>query len=250
MEKMSKSKKNVVDPDDLIERYGADTVRLFCLFAAPVERDLEWSDQGVEGASRFLHRLWRIVHACGARLGAADAEPVLERLAGRPLTLHRQTHRAIQKASDDIGARFHFNTAIAGTMELLNAASKFLEERGLDEPEGPVVMRAALRAAVLLLSPIVPHVAAELWEALGYTTALDFERWPAADERALVEEQVTIVVQVNGKLRARLVVPRTAAEEAVVKSALAEEGVRRHVDGRTVKKRVFVPDKLLNLVVD
>jgi leucyl-tRNA synthetase len=250
MEKMSKSKKNVVDPDDLIHRYGADTVRLFCLFAAPVERDLEWSDQGVEGASRFLHRLWRIVHASRARLGPADAAPALDRLSGRPLALHRQTHRAIRKAGDDIGERFHFNTAIAATMELVNAASKLLEEGGLDDPDGPAAMREALRAVVLLLAPVVPHVAAELWAALGYASTLDGEAWPEADPRALVEEQVTVIVQVNGKLRARLVLPRSASEQAVVDAALAEEGVRRQIDGRAIKKRVFVPDKLLNLVVD
>ncbi len=250
MEKMSKSKKNVVDPDDLIRRYGADTVRLFCLFAAPVERDLEWHDQGVEGASRFLHRLWRIVHASRARVGAPEARPVLDALRGRPLALFRQTHRAIRKAGEDVGERFHFNTAIAATMELLNAVSKFLEERGLEEPGGAAVVREALRSAVLLLAPVVPHVAAELWQALGYTSSLDRERWPQADPAALVEESVTVVVQVNGKLRGRLTVPRGSAEQAVVDVALADGGVGKHLDGRVVRKRVFVLDKLLNLVVD
>jgi leucyl-tRNA synthetase len=248
-EKMSKSKKNVVDPDDLIRRYGADTVRLFCLFAAPVERDLEWSDQGVEGAARFLQRLWRIVYASRERLGPL-AGAATDSLEGRPLALHRQTHRAVRKAGEDIGERFHFNTAIAAAMELVNAVSKFLEEKGLDEPGGPQAMREALRSIVLLLAPMVPHVTAELWQALGYTTALDRESWPEADPRALVEEQATVVVQVNGKLRARLVVARGTAEEALVEVALADEGVRRHVDGKAIRKRVFVADKLLNLVVD
>jgi leucyl-tRNA synthetase len=250
MEKMSKSKKNVVDPDDLIRRYGADTVRLFCLFAAPVERDLEWSDQGVEGASRFLHRLWRIVHASRAHIGEPTPPPALDSLAGQALALHRQTHRAIRKAGEDIGERFHFNTAVAATMELVNAVSKFLEGGGTEKAGGGAVLCHALRSVVLLLAPVVPHVAAELWEALGYTTALECERWPEADPRALVEEIVTVVVQVNGKLRARLSLPRGLAESAVAEAALAEGSVRRHLDGRSIRKRVFVADKLLNLVVD
>jgi len=250
MEKMSKSKKNVVDPDDLIRRYGADTVRLFCLFAAPVERDLEWSDQGVEGASRFLHRLWRIVQASRGRIAAPPPPPALDSLGGQALALHRQTHRAIRKAGEDIGARFHFNTAVAATMELVNSVSKYLEGEGGEEPEGAAVLHHALRSVVLLLAPVVPHVAAELWEALGYATPLEGERWPEADPRALIEETVTVVVQVNGKLRARLSLPRGLAEPAVAEVALAEKSVLRQLDGRSVRKRVFVPDKLLNLVVD
>jgi leucyl-tRNA synthetase len=250
IEKMSKSKKNVVDPDDLIRHYGADTVRLFCLFAAPVERDLEWSDQGVEGASRFLHRLWRIVHSSRERIGSPASAPDLGELGGRPLALYRHAERAVRKAGQDIGERFHFNTAIAATMELVNATSKFLEERGTEENGGPAALRHALRSVVLLLAPVVPHVCAELWQALGYATGLDSERWPEADEQALIEETVTVVVQVNGKLRARLAVPRGSAEETVVAAALGEDGVRRHVDGRAIRKRVFVADKLLNLVVD
>jgi len=249
-EKMSKSKKNVVDPDDLIRRYGADTVRLFCLFAAPVERDLEWSDQGVEGTARFLQRLWRIVYASRDRIGPSLDAPTLATLGGRPLALYRQTERAVRKAGQDIGERLHFNTAIAATMELVNAASKFVEDRGFEESGGPESLRHALRSVVLLLAPIVPHVCAELWQALGYTTALEAERWPQADERALLDETVTVVIQVNGKLRARLSVPRGAVEDEVVEAALGEDGVRRHVDGRAIRKRVFVADKLLNLVVD
>jgi leucyl-tRNA synthetase len=156
----------------------------------------------------------------------------------------------VRKAGQDIGERFHFNTAIAATMELVNATSKFLEERGAGESSGPAVLRHALRSVVLLLAPVVPHVCAELWQALGYTTGLERERWPEPDERALLEETVTVVVQVNGKLRARLAVPRGSAEAAVVEAALGEEGVRRHVDGRAIRKHVFVADKLLNLVVD
>jgi leucyl-tRNA synthetase len=250
IEKMSKSKKNVVDPDELIRRYGADTVRLFCLFAAPVERDLEWSDQGVEGASRFLHRLWRIVYASRERIGSPLDTPKLAELSPRAAALYRQTERAVAKASQDIGERFHFNTAIAATMEVVNATSKFVEDRADEEPGGAVALRHALRTVVLLIAPVVPHIGAELWRALGYTTVLDGERWPQADEQALVDETVTVVVQVNGRLRARLAVPRGAAEDHVVRAALADDGVRRHVDGRDIRKRVFVADKLLNLVVD
>jgi len=250
IEKMSKSKKNVVDPDELIRRYGADTLRLFCLFAAPVERDLEWSDQGVEGASRFLHRLWRIVYACRERIGSPLDQPKLAELSPRAAALYRQTERAVAKAGQDIGERFHFNTAIAATMEVVNATSKFVEDHAWEEPGGAVALRHALRSVVLLIAPVVPHLGAELWRALGYDTALDAERWPQADPQALVEDVVTVVVQVNGKLRARLSVPRGAAEDDVVEAALADDGVRRHVDGRGIRKRVYVPDKLLNLVVD
>ena len=249
MEKMSKSKRNVVDPDGLIHRYGADTVRLFCLFAAPPERDLEWSDQGVEGAFRFLNRLWRIVYASRERVHSAGPIPALESLQKRPLSLYRQTHRAIRKATEDIAGRFHFNTAIAATMELVNGVSRFVEEMGFEEKGGAEVLREALQSVVLLLAPVVPHVAAELWEAMGHSSALDRASWPSVDPRALEEDVVVIVVQVNGKLRARLSVERGTEEAAVLEKALAEEGVRRHLDGRAPRKHVFVADKLLNLVV-
>jgi leucyl-tRNA synthetase len=249
MEKMSKSKRNVVDPDELIARYGADTVRLFCLFAAPPERDLEWNDQGVEGAFRFLNRLWRLVHGVRERVSTAAAVPDLEGMTERSRTLHRQTHRTIRRVTDDVADRFHFNTAVAATMELVNAASRFVEDGGLDDEAGPAVLAEALRSLVLLLAPVVPHVTAELWAALGRDTSLAAEPWPLADDGALEQESVVVVVQVNGRLRGRLTVPRGASEEHVVEQALADEGVRRHLDGGSPRKRVFVPDRLLNLVV-
>jgi leucyl-tRNA synthetase len=246
---MSKSKRNVVAPEPLVERYGADGVRLFYLFAAPVERDLEWSDQGVEGAFRFLTRVWRLVYVNREHIANVESVPPLESLSGRALGLHRHTHRAIRKASQDIGERFHFNTAIAATMELVNAISKFTEDQGFEEPAGAGVLREALRSVVLLLAPVVPHMTAELWEAMGYTSALEREPWPQADPRALVEDTVVIVVQVNGKLRARLSVSRGTDEPVVLEKALAEDAVRRHLDGRAPRKHVYVPDRLLNLVV-
>src|SRR5205823_5353869 len=191
--KMSKSKGNVVDPDYLVERYGADTARLFCLFAAPPERDLEWSDQGVEGMSRFLHRLWRLVHALAAQLAPCDT-PVPADLAGVDRDLHRRTHATIQRVTEDVVERLHFNTAIAAVMELVGALGD------VAGAASPAVLREAVDATLRLLAPFVPHVTHELWERTGHTTALDETPWPEADAAALVRETVELPVQVNGKL--------------------------------------------------
>jgi len=240
--KMSKSKGNVVEPDYLVERYGADTARLFCLFAAPPEKDLEWSDEGVEGMSRFLHRLWRLVHGAAPRLAPPGA-PVPKDLAVADRDLHRATHRAIARVTDDVVERLHFNTAIAAVMELVRAI-------GEAAPTGhPAVVREAIDTTLVLLAPFVPHVASELWEASGHTGPLDAERWPAPDAAALVREVVELPVQVNGKLRGRLEMPADAAEADAVAAALADPQIRAHVDGRTVRKVVFVPGRMLNLVV-
>jgi leucyl-tRNA synthetase len=249
VEKMSKSKRNVIDPDDLIQRYGADTVRLFCLFAAPPERDLEWSDRGVEGAHRFLNRLWRLVHGNLEVIRGGGELPPLERLADDDLQLWREVNRAVHRATGDVGERFQFNTAIAATMELVNAMVRFQDVGDLSTAPGAAVFRGAVRAVIRLLAPMVPHITAELWELLGSETALDDEPWPEVDERALVEETATIVVQVNGKLRGRLIVERGTSEETVVEQARADPGVVRHLEGKTLRKWIFVPDKLLNLVV-
>ena len=240
--KMSKSKGNVVDPDYLVERYGADTARLFCLFAAPPERDLEWSDQGVEGMSRFLHRLWRLVHALAAQLAPCDT-PVPADLAGVDRDLHRRTHATIQRVTEDVVERLHFNTAIAAVMELVGALGD------VAGAASPAVLREAVDATLRLLAPFVPHVTHELWERTGHTTALDETPWPEADAAALVRETVELPVQVNGKLRGRIVVPVDAGDAEVLAAALEDPRVRQHVGGRPLRKQVVVPGRMVNLVV-
>jgi len=239
-EKMSKSKKNVVDPDNLIERYGADTARLFSLFAAPPEKDLEWNEQGVEGCFRFLNRVWRAVYD-NLSLIEGNASPADE-AAGRDL--RRQTHRTIKKVTEDIDGRFHFNTAIAAVMELVNAVYGF-NRKG----ECPGTLREALEAVVRLLAPFVPHLAEELWSALGHADGLEAAGWPGWDEAALVEDQKLIVVQVNGKVRGKVTVPADADEEAVREAALADANVVRFIAGKTVRKVIVVPGRLANVVV-
>jgi leucyl-tRNA synthetase len=240
-EKMSKSKKNVVDPDHLIARYGADTARLFSLFAAPPEKDLEWKEQGVEGCFRFLNRVWRAVHdnldlIRGAAPSANGGEP------GR--NLRRQVHRTIRKVTEDIDGRFHFNTAIAAVMELVNAIYAFdAKERC------PGEVGEALETVVRLLAPFVPHLAEELWECMGHKGGLDAAGWPSWDAAALVEDEKTLVVQVNGKVRGKVTVPAAADEELVRQTALADPNVARCIGGQTVHKVVVVPGRLVNVVV-
>ena len=265
--KMSKSKGNTVEPDYLIQRYGADTARLFCIFAAPPERDLDWSDQGVEGASRFLHRLWRIVARGRGWLADAPAHTTrgaardrasdeTDAAAARPSgdgteqarALRRLTHRTIARVTEDVERRQHFNTAVAAVMELVNGYAELVEET----PPRDGVLRAAVAEAVattlVLLAPFVPHVASEIWDAVGGGD-LDAQRWPEVDERALAEDVVEMVVQVNGKVRARFSVTPGAAEDAVLAQALAHERVRAHVEGKTIRKTLVVPGRLVSIVV-
>ena len=241
--KMSKSKGNVVDPQEMIDRYGADTVRLYMMFAAPPEQSLEWSESGIEGAYRFLRRLWRTVRE---HLAAGPVDPALAAKAeGEARELRRRTHRTIAKVTDDIERRYTFNTAIAAVMELLNAVTR-LEAK--DEAARAVV-REALETAVLLLSPIVPHIAHALWRALGHEEAVVDAPWPEPDPAALEAEEVELVVQVNGRLRGRIRVPADAGREAIEQAALAEPNVRRHIGDRPVRKLVVVPGRLVNVVV-
>jgi leucyl-tRNA synthetase len=241
-EKMSKSKKNVVDPDHLIKRYGADTARLFSLFAAPPEKDLEWNEAGVEGCYRFLGRVWRGVYDNLAFIqGAAAASGA----AGPGRDLRRQVHRTIKKVTEDIDGRFHFNTAIAAVMELVNAIYGF--EAKAAHPE---VLREALESVVRLLAPFVPHIAEELWAIMGYENGLDAAGWPDWDEAALIEEERTIVVQVNGKVRGKLTVAADADEATVRAAALAEPNVVRFLEGQTVRKVVVVPGRLVSVVAE
>ncbi|RDB44384.1 leucine--tRNA ligase [Halomonas sp. DQ26W] len=248
IEKMSKSKNNGVDPQSMIDRFGADTVRLFMMFAAPPEQSLEWSDSGVEGASRFLKRLWRIVfehleaeHLEAGEPGTLDSAS----LNDAQRELRRKTHETIKKASDDIGRRTTFNTAIAAVMELTNALSKFDD----NSPLGLAVAREAIEASVLLLSPITPHACHALWHHLGHDEPAIDARWPRLDEAALTRDTLELVVQVNGKLRARIDSPADADKAAIEAQALSAENVQRHIEGKAVRKVIVVPGKLVNIVV-
>lgn len=252
VEKMSKSKKNIVDPDRIIERYGADTTRLFSLFAAPPEKDLDWSEEGVEGCYRFLGRVWRLVEENMDKLsarpyaGGADGN-----LGSVPLLkeIHRQTHKTIKKVTDDIGVRFHFNTALSSIMELVNALYQLLIQKagtwsGLDKP----VFRESVEAVVILLSPFAPHMSEELWKRLGRDTPLYNTPWPGYDEGALVEDEVFLVVQINGKVRAKVSVPPDSSEEAVKEIVAKDPGVMQWMQGKDLKKFVYVKNKLVSLV--
>ena len=241
--KMSKAKGNTVDPQQLIEKYGADTVRLFMMFAAPPEQALEWSDEGVQGAFRFLKRFWRSVqeHASDGAIQATDTG----RLTEVQKALRRKTHQTIAKVSDDVGRRYTFNTAVAAVMELLNAINRFDDS----SPNGRAIVREGLEAVVLLLSPIVPHICHELWHVLGHEEAVVNVRWPEADRSALVLDMVEIVVQVNGKLRGRISVAADSDTDTISKAALADENVRRFVGDKSIRKTIVVPGRLVNVVV-
>ncbi|MGI9308177.1 MAG: leucine--tRNA ligase, partial [Gammaproteobacteria bacterium] len=243
--KMSKSKGNTVDPQELIEQFGADTVRLFVMFAAPPEQSLEWSDEGVKGASRFVRKLWRIVSEHAAN-GLGDiAQIQVDTLSGRQKGLRKNVHDTIAKVSDDIGRRYTFNTAIAAAMELLNAIAKF----SADDDNDRALSQEAMEAVVLLLAPIVPHVCHELWGVLGHDTAVAEERWPEVDVAARAAESVPVIVQVNGKLRARLQLPASIGKDEMEAAALADDKVQRFIEGRDVRKVIVVPGKLVNVVV-
>jgi leucyl-tRNA synthetase len=239
---MSKSKGNGVDPQSLVERYGADTARLFMMFAAPPEQSLEWSDEGVEGAFRFMKRLWRAVyqHVGAGPAGSLDADA----LTAAQRDLRRQVHETLAKVTVDIGRRRTFNTAIAAVMELMNALGRF-EDRST---QGRAVVQEALEIVVLVLSPVVPHACHALWHELGHAQAVVDAPWPAPAPRALDRESVEVVVQVNGKLRGRVTVPVDADEAAVRQAALADPNVQRFMEGRPLRKFIYVPGKLANVV--
>ena len=249
VEKMSKSKKNVIDPNALLDRYGADTTRLFCLFAAPPERDLEWSAQGVEGSSRFLNRVWRLVFELEPRL--AEVSAYAGALADLPEPwrgLYQKTHQTIQRVTHDIENRFHFNTAISAVMELVNQMSALELGSALDQT-ALSVLRGATEAMVLLLAPMVPHFAEEIWQVLGGRQSVVETPWPVWRKDALTVENVTVVVQVNGKLRGRFTAAAGSDNPTLQRLALADEKVARFIDGRPIRKLVVVPDKLVNIVV-
>ncbi|MCC5855887.1 MAG: leucine--tRNA ligase [Idiomarina sp.] len=241
--KMSKSKNNGIDPQTMVDRYGADTVRLFMMFAAPPEMTLEWSDSGVEGAHRFLKRLWRLVYEFQAHAGQQQLDT--SSLTAEQKTLRREVHKTIAKVSDDIGRRQNFNTAIAAVMELSNHLQKAQGDTANDH----AVMQEALDAIVVMLFPMTPHICEQLWSALGHTSDINFEQWPQVDDSALVEDEKLIVVQVNGKVRARLTVAADITKEALEALAFEQPHVQGFVEGKTVRKVIYVPGKLLNIVV-
>ncbi len=241
--KMSKSKGNVVDPSDLIEQYGADTVRLFSLFAAPPERDLEWNAAGVDGASRFLNRVYRLVRANLDCFGAGSVDgPNLDPASRR---LYRKTHQTIARVTDSIESNFHFNTAISAIMELVNETGTLLAEHTIDR----AVLREALETALLLLFPMVPHFCEEMWEITGHGEQIAAARWPTFDPEAAREDELTIVVQVNGKVRSRLQVAADISDEELKELAMADERVHKFTGGKAAKKIIVVKRKLVNIVV-
>ena len=241
--KMSKSKGNTVDPQQLMDRYGADTVRLFMMFAAPPEQSLEWSDSGVEGASRFLNRLWKAVYT-HVNAGAVVALDTAS-LDGDQKAFRRKLHETIRKVSDDVGRRYTFNTAIAANMELLNDIGRFTDKTD----NGRALVKEALDAAVLMLAPIVPHICHELWSALGHTDSVVDCAWPVVDDNALVKDSIELIVQVNGKLRGKISVRTDADDDAIREAGLSEPNVRNHVEDKTIRKVIIVPGRLVNIVV-
>jgi leucyl-tRNA synthetase len=248
VEKMSKSKRNVIDPNVLLDEYGADTTRLFCLFAAPPERDLEWSEQGVEGSYRFLQRVWRLAerwlpqltNPTGSAADAGELNPAFGEL-------YRKTHATIRRVTQDIEERFHFNTAISAVMELVNTMQAVDVSDADDSGRG--TMRFALETTVLLLSPFVPHFCEELWEALGHDRSVLLSRWPSFDEAATLKDEVEVVVQVNGKLRSRFSAALDTDPQTLKQTALADERIQHFTEGKAVKKVIVVKNKLVNIVV-
>jgi leucyl-tRNA synthetase len=247
--KMSKSKKNVVDPEDLISRYGADTVRMFCLFASPPERDLEWSDQGVEGSYRFLSRVWRLITGNLEDISGVPRFDGEGDLSAPLRDLHRKTHQTIEKVTRDIEDRFHFNTAISAVMELINEVNRFLGGgRNMGELAWSLV-REAVEAAILLLSPVAPHVTEECWQMLGHDKSLLETPWPGFRADALEVDKRLIVIQVNGKVRSRIEVPASLDQKGIETEALKDERIRGFIGEKPIKKVIVVKDKLVNVVV-
>ena len=242
MSKMSKSKNNGVDPQEAIKQYGADTVRLYTMFAAPPEQTLEWSDSGVQGAQRFLQRVWRLSYELMQQADRGDAS----NLSKDEKDARRKVHETIQKVSDDIGRRYSFNTGIAAVMELINT----LQKQKLDSAGARAVVAEGLDAVVRMLSPIAPHIAQSLWEAFGNDGLVLDAPWPVVDEKALEKDSILLIVQVNGKVRAKLEAPATASKDELEAMAMADDSVKAQIDGKTVRKVIVVPGKLVNIVAN
>jgi leucyl-tRNA synthetase len=248
MSKMSKSKNNGIDPQQVIEKYGADTVRLFIMFTSPPEQTLEWSDAGVEGAHRFVKRVYKLANEfLESTKNDSIAELSSLNLSSSHKTLRRELHKTIAKVTDDIGRRNTFNTAIAAIMELMNHLGK----AAIISDEDKSVMQEALRAVILMLTPITPHLCHHLWQALGGSKVnVEDAQWPEVDQSALIEDEKLIIVQVNGKLRAKITVAAQATKEEVETLGLSNEAVLKFTDGKTIRKVIYIPGKLLNIVAN
>ncbi len=242
--KMSKSKNNGIDPQTLIDQYGADTLRLYIMFAAPPEQTLEWSDAAVEGAFRFLNRVWRLSQTI-AEKSVEKAVQSNDGLDKDQKALRLKLHNTLQKVTDDMGRRLTFNTAIAAVMELMNDMARFKD----DSVIGQAVLREAIEVVILILSPITPHIAQEMWEALGYDNLVLDVAWPTVDATALVQDEIAMMVQVNGKLRGKITVAADADKEAILGLAKADEQVLKFIAGKEIVKEIFVPGRLVNIVV-
>lgn len=238
---MSKSRGNIVSPDEIILKYGADTARLFTLFASPPEKDLEWSHDGVEGIFRFLNRVWRLVAIAGSEAGGKTDRGRAEK------ELTQLLHAAIKKVTADID-RFNFNTAISAIMELVNAVYRYFDEVPAGE-RVPGLLREVEEAIVVMLAPFAPHISEELWAELGNDYSVHRRSWPSFDEKLAAADQVTLVVQVNGKVRDRVTVDRGTSQEHLEELAFCADNVKRYIDGKEIVKVICIPDKLVNIVI-
>ena len=242
--KMSKSKGNVVSPEEIINTYGADTARLFILFASPPERDLEWSDQGVEGSYRFLNRVWRTVNSCAGDIRDISLPPQFGQLEGEARQLRYKTHATIKKVSDDIELRFNFNTAISAIMELNNMLTAYLDH----DEQDLSVLKEAVETMIVLLSPFSPHICEELWQMCGHQDSVSLQSWPRWDAAALVQDEIEIAIQVSGKVRDRIMVPTGLSEDDLQDLALAQPKIQELLAGKQVVKTIVIPGKLVNIV--
>lgn len=246
--KMSKSKGNVVDPKDILAEYGADTARLFILFASPPEKDLEWSDKGVEGADRFLNRVWRFVTENLVLIKDADSDLDSENFTEAEKSLYRTMHAAIKKVTEDVEDRLNFNTAISAIMELTNEVYSYLNDRNVEDTNAPLIREVA-ENIVLLLAPFAPFITEELWEYLGHQKNVHAAEWPKYSEEALKKDEITIVIQVNGKVRDKINIAADASEEEVKEQVMAEEKIKSYLEDGNLVKTIYIPKKLVNLVI-
>ena len=242
--KMSKSKGNVVSPEEIINTYGADTARLFILFASPPERDLEWSDQGAEGSYRFLNRVWRTVNSCAGDIRDISLPPQFGQLEGEARQLRFKTQATIKKVSDDIELRFNFNTAISAIMELNNMLTAYLDH----DEQDLSVLKEAVETMIALLSPFSPHICEELWQMCGHQDSVSLQSWPRWDAAALVQDEIEIAIQVSGKVRDRIMVPTGSSEDDLQDLALAQPKIQELLAGKQVVKTIVIPGKLVNIV--